>query len=209
MQTSLIRVPDSVRRTTLCLVAGTLFTGAQVARADEFSGDFVYLGWPLHDTVILSRPDKAVPTGEYSTGAGDAVAAVRYCGESSPYECFVSSAYTFSVPKHWREGQTVWEFEEQVFEVIQEGRTVQLFGCRISDVALIRATTKPAPDRSASPDAFFYFSKTRGLVGFGMIPQLAKTKLPPADTMAGGWWLVNRLGFGATVTEDEARMSCR
>lgn len=198
-----------MRRTALCFVVGALLTGAQTAWADEFSGDYVYLGWPLYDTVILSRPDKAVPTGEYSTGVGDAVAAVRYCDEKSPYYCFVSSAYTFSVPKQWRGGQTAWEFEEQVFEVIQDGRTVQLFGCRISDVALIRATAIPVPDRSVSPDAFFYFSKTRGLLGFGLIPRLAKTKLQPADTMAGGWWLANSLGFGATITEDEARSSCR
>lgn len=174
----------------------------------EIRDAFVYVGWPLDDNIILTLPTKMDPKSMISIGP-DAKTDVEYCPEDSSFFCFISASYSFSVPKHWQPGQTSWEYRGQRFEVIQDGRTVQFFGCSTSDVVLIRASPKPVPKTGLWEDAFFYYSRTHGLLGFGLIPSLAKKKLPPDETSVGGWWLVNTLGFGATIAEEEAWPDCR
>lgn len=197
-----------MRRRLLVVVACAAALPGRGICAGGPPNSYEYVGWPLDDSVTLTLPTADNRVGRLIMAKGHAVADVEYCNDDSRYYCFVSSTYTFGVPKLRQSDETFWDFKGYRFEVLQDRRTVQFFGCRTSDVALIRAVAKTLAEASVSEDAFFYYSKTHGLLGFGLIPSLAVTKLPPAITSAGGWWLQSRLGFGATITEDKAWHSC-
>ncbi len=198
-----------MRNKTLVAATATFLFAAVFAHAKDIHDAYVYVGWPLYDTMILSRPTATDPKATFSNGRGDAISDLEYCSDESPFFCFESRTYTFAVPKRGLPEQKAWEFGGWRFEVIQDRRTVQLVGCSTSDVALIRATSKPDVTEAMSEDAFFYYSRTHGLLGFGLIAGLAKTRPPASDPDAGGWWLANTLGFGATITEADAWPDCR
>ncbi len=156
------------------------------AHSKEIPDAYVYIGWPLDEMVILSRPTTTDPRSILSNGPGDAIAELRYCDQKSEFYCFVSSAFTFSVPKRWRPEEKSWEYEAHRFEVIQDGFTVQFFGCSTSDVALIRAVARPDSEDARFDETFFYYSKTHGLLGFGFIPSLSSNKRRPNDVVMRG-----------------------
>jgi len=176
---------------TISLLVMSFFVlGAANAAAAEDGVKHRYVGWLEGDFLTVQEPEGAGQQGWIVIG-NDGFAPAEFCPSTSEFICFFSRGFAFGVPRRINPAATDWTIREVKFELLKRGLAVSLLGRQLEDLMLIKAPPEATMvGRATGKSGFFLYSRSEGLVGFGLDP------LP--DGAAVTYWIQGQTGFGAS-----------
>jgi hypothetical protein len=128
------------------------------------------------------------------------------CPFGDNFVCLKDPLYGFAYPRHRKPGDLRWTFEGEVFEVLREDYSVQIFGCRLEHLLLItsdRIYDHVENGRRRRSQKYVVYSPRTGLVAFGRLIEVSNPDadldfvLHMSDRIPLFFWLADRVGFGA------------
>ncbi|RLA47787.1 MAG: hypothetical protein DRR42_17345 [Gammaproteobacteria bacterium] len=177
------------------LIANLVCAFACVSSVDAIAGEKETIRYKggLKNTVEEFVLPKNGNINSFVRHARDASSSSSFCADSSSFFCIRSFSLTFAVPKCLPDEKTEWDFEDNLYKVIDSNMEVTLFGHTFGNLYLIEVPSEASViGRQTTTSTLVLFSRKVGVIGYAQDDSHGPTST---------FWLVSDYGLGSNLDQ--------